>query len=177
MYSIHVYTFCHSKNPAPIHLHVLIAFGMGLLPQSSFGIRILQVSYYDRFNGGVSQILLYVTQLLSGFLLDWEMYTKFYDVVHYQKLLWQSEPTQHNFFCLPNSYKGGTIDIKTCKLVRFLKNPAHIFSEICPMCLAGLHEETTQDIASITAWNHCQAEAASIIMTSFIFISQDLSHH
>ena len=26
-------TFCHSKNPRAIHLCVLIAFGMGLLPQ------------------------------------------------------------------------------------------------------------------------------------------------
>ena len=27
-----IYTFCHSKNPVPIHLYVLIACGMGLEP-------------------------------------------------------------------------------------------------------------------------------------------------
>ncbi len=34
--------------------------------------------------------------------------------------------SEFSFFCLLNSYKCGTIDIKTCKLVRFLKNLAHI---------------------------------------------------
>ena len=41
-YHLQHYTFCHSKKPAPIHLHVLIACGMGLLPQSTlrFWLRI-----------------------------------------------------------------------------------------------------------------------------------------
>ena len=37
MPDLHPYILCHSKNPDPIHLHVSIACGMGLLPQSTFG--------------------------------------------------------------------------------------------------------------------------------------------
>ncbi len=64
-------TFCHSKNPAPIHLHVLIACGMGLLPQST-------LSTFRSF-GGESTLKIYTSKTQSWFCIGFLLWQNVYN--------------------------------------------------------------------------------------------------